>query len=332
MADRARRVSDAWRDGGTIDAAAEMAAVTMTVAAKTLFDADLDAEVAEIRDALTTAIDSFTLALLPYGDHLARLPIPAAIRFRRARAHLDAIIYRLIADRRARPHERGDLISLLVSVRDAEGDGGGLSDEEIRDDVLTLLLAGYETTANALMWTWYLLSEHPDAERRLHEELDAALAGRTAGARDLPALRYTRAVIAESMRLFSPAYLVGRRALVPYDVPGTDYVLPEGTYLFLCQHLLHRDPRFWREPERFQPERWLEGEPHSHKFAYFPFGAGARVCIGEPFAWMEATLVLATIARRWRLRLVPGHPVVRQPIITLRSKFGMRMTCACRMP
>jgi cytochrome P450 len=214
-----------------------------------------------------------------------------------------------------------------VSARDLEGDNTGMTDEQIRDEALTLLLAGHETTANALTWTWYLLSGHPQVEERLHAELDAVLGGRLPTAAELARLPYTRAVLAESMRLFPPAYLLGRRALLPYDVPGTDYVLPAGTVVLLAQILLHRDPRFWDDPERFLPERWIAApHPERHRYAYFPFGAGPRVCIGEHFAWMEATLVLAAIAPRWRLRLAADQRVEPQAIMTLRARYGMRMS------
>jgi cytochrome P450 len=207
-----------------------------------------------------------------------------------------------------------------------------MSDEQIRDEVLTLLLAGHETTANALTWTWYLLSQNPDAEARLHAEIDQVLAGRQPTAADVEHLKFTRAVLSEAMRLYPPAYVVGRRTLEPYNVPGTSYVLPAGTVVLVSQFLLHRDPRFWDQPERFVPERWMrsDGRSERHRYAYFPFGAGPRLCIGEHFAWMEGMLVLATIAQRWRLQLVPGHPVALQPIITLRAKHGMRMTISSR--
>jgi cytochrome P450 len=201
-----------------------------------------------------------------------------------------------------------------------------MTDVEIRDEVMTLLLAGHETTANALTWSWYLLSQNADARCRLESEVATVCGPRTPSVIDLSKLVYTRAVLSEAMRLFPPAYLVGRRALEPYAVPNTDYVLPAGTVVLLSQYLLHRDPRFWDAPEAFRPERWLEGSsPGLPRHAYFPFGAGPRVCIGEQFAWMEGVLVLATIARRWRLDLDPRQKIALNPIITLRPKYGMRM-------
>jgi cytochrome P450 len=329
-----------WRSGETIDASEEMAALTLAIAGKTLFDADVQDDTRTIHDAVQQSIRAFAMVLLPFGEQLARLPIPPARAFRQARERMDAIIYRLIRERRAElaagGSDRGDLLTMLVEARDEEAGGARMTDVEVRDEALTLLLAGHETTANALSWIWYFLSEHPDVERTLHAEVDALLttergAPRAATVADLARLPYARMVVSESMRLRPPAYVLGRRAIAPYAVPGTPYVIPAGTTVFISQHLLHRDPRFWPDAQRFDPERWRANPLLERpKFAYFPFGAGTRVCIGEQFAWMELTLVLATIARRWALRLVDGHPVVPQPVITLRAKHGIRMIARAR--
>jgi len=330
MAEYAASRRDRWHDGAIIDAHTEMMALTLAIVGKTLFDADVEDEAAEIGEALTTTFESFNVGFfLPFGHLLARLPLPATLRFRKARARLDATIYRLIAERRRSPSDRGDLLSMLLVAQDTEGDGRGMSDLQLRDEAMTIFLAGHETTANALTWTWYLLSQHPDVEARLHAEVDAALGGRLATVDDLGALPYTRMVLAESMRLYPPAWIVGRRAVAPFDVNG--YTVPARSIVLACQYTMHRDPRWFPAPDRFDPERFA---PDRHaerpKFAYFPFGGGPRVCIGEQFAWMEGVLALATIAQRWRLRLVEGHPVALQPIITLRPKFGMRMHVAAR--
>ena len=350
MVEYTERWSRRVQPGVPIDLAREMSALTLAIAGKTLFDADVERDQSRVGAALTAALASFNLALLPFGATLVRLPIPAARRFRRARAELDAVIYRLIADRRASGATGGDVLSLLIAARDSdhheghegneahegheghkgnEGHGGhgGLSDEQVRDEVLTLLLAGHETTANALSWTWHLLSQHPDVERMLHAEVDALLPSRAPTFDDVPKLPFARAVLAESMRLFPPAYLLGRRALTAYRPPGTPYELPPRTVVFLSQHLLHRDARFWVEPERFDPLRWLgEAHPATHRYAYFPFGAGPRICIGEHFAWMEGVLVLAALARRWRFVARPGTTVQPSPIVTLRLKGGLDAT------
>jgi cytochrome P450 len=325
MASYARRRAGRWRDGATVDLSREMAAYTLAVVGKTLFDADVEAEAHEIGDALSAAIAAFNLTVLPYGELLLHLPLPASRRFRRGRERLDATIYRLIAERRAGGEDRGDLLSMLLMAQDTEG-SGGMTDRQLRDESMTLLLAGHETTANALTWAFYLLSRNPDAERRMHEEIDL-LGERPLGASDVARLPYTRAVLAETMRLFPPAWIVGRRALGDYDVGP--YRLAPRTIVLLSQWVVHRDPRWWPDADRFRPERWLPGgsalDATRPKFSYFPFGAGTRVCIGEQFAWMEGVLALASFGRDWRLELVSGHRVEPQPIVTLRTRHGMPM-------
>jgi cytochrome P450 len=331
MSAYARRRAEAWTDGAEMDVAEEMTAYTLAVVGKTLFDADIEAEAKEIGEALSTAIATFSLTVVPWGELLLRLPLPLTRRFERARRRLDATIYEMMARRRASDDDRGDLLSMLMLSHDTEGDGSGMSDLQLRDEVMTLLLAGHETTANALAWAWYLLATAPDVEARLHAEIDALGTG-PLGADDLGRLPYTRAVLAETMRLYPPAWIVGRRALDAYEVDG--HVLAPRTVVMMSQWLVHRDPRWWPDAESFQPERWLPGgsasDPARPKFSYFPFGAGTRVCIGEQFAWMEGVLALATFAQRWRVRLVPGHRVEPQPIVTLRPKHGVRVVATKR--
>jgi cytochrome P450 len=330
MASYAVNRRDRWRAGSVIDAHEEMMALTLAIVGKTLFDADVEHEAAEIGDALATTFESFNFGFfLPFGELLERLPLPATLRFRKARARLDATIYRMIDERRRNGIDRGDLLSMLLLAQDTEGDGSGMTDLQLRDEAMTIFLAGHETTANALTWTWYLLSQHPDVEARFHAEVDAALGGRVPTVDDMPRLPYTRMVLAESMRLYPPAWIVGRRALGPFDVRG--YTIPGRSIVLLSQYLMHRDARWFPDPARFAPERWTpERQAERPKFSYFPFGGGPRVCIGEQFAWMEGVLLLATIAQRWRLRLVPGHPIALQPIITLRPKHGVKMSVVDR--
>ena len=325
MASYAAARRDRWQSGATIDAHQEMMALTLAIVGKTLFDADIEHEAQEIGAALATTFESFNFGFfLPFGELLERLPLPATRRFRKARARLDATIYRMIDERRRRPEDRGDLLSMLLLAEDTEGDGNGMTNVQLRDEAMTIFLAGHETTANALTWTWYLLSQHPTAEAQLHAEVDRALGGRLPTADDLPSLPFTRKVLAESMRLYPPAWIVGRRALEPFQANG--FRIPARSIVLVSQYVTHRDPRWFPDPGRFDPERFsAEQQAGRPKFAYFPFGGGPRVCIGEQFAWMEGILVLATIAQRWRLRLVADHPVALQPIITLRPKFGMRM-------
>ena len=317
-----------WWDGETLDVHAEMMRLTLAIVGKTLFGAEVEAEAAEIDGALGEVIGLFHLLQLPFSDLLERLPLPAVRRFRSARARLDATIYRLIAQHRATGEDRGDLLSMLLAARD-EDDGGGMSDEQVRDEALTLFLAGHETTANAMTWTWYLLSQHPEVEARFHAELDAALGGRTPTMDDVPRLPYTRRVFSESLRLYPPAWIIGRRLLTDYAIGG--YTLAARSIVLLCQSVTHQDGRFWPQPERFDPDRWtLEAEATRPKFAFFPFGGGPRVCIGEQFAWMEGVLLLATLGQSWRLRLAPDQRVATQPIVTLRPRYGMRMRVESR--
>jgi cytochrome P450 len=326
MASYAAARRDRWRAGVVIDAHQEMMALTLAIVGKTLFDADVEHETAEIGSALTTTFEAFSFGFfLPFGQLLERLPLPATLRFKKARARLDATIYRLIEERRHSGSDHGDLLSMLLLAQDTEGDGSGMTDLQLRDEAMTIFLAGHETTANALTWTWYLLSQHPEIEARFHAEVDSALGGRLPTVDDLAVLPYTRMVLAESMRLYPPAWILGRRALGPFEANGYD--IPPRSIVLLCQYVTHRDARWFPDPARFDPERFTpERQADRPRFAYFPFGGGPRVCIGEQFAWMEGIILLATIAQRWRFRLVPGHPVALQPIITLRPKFGMRMT------
>jgi cytochrome P450 len=321
MAERAQRMTARWRDGAEIDVSKEMARLTLSIAASTLFDADLDSDVDDVGAALSDVLESFWLLLLPFSDVVHALPLAAIRRSKAARARLDALIYKMVQHRRGGSQRRGDVLSMLI---EAHEDEGALTDQEIRDEVMTLLLAGHETTANALMWTWYLLSQSPGARERLHREVDGVLGGRLPDAGDVAALPFTTAVATESMRLFPPAWTIGRRALEAVEIGG--YQVPAGALVFMSQWTMHRDARYYEQPERFVPERWTPAlKAALPKHAYFPFGGGTRQCIGESFAWMELALVIATVSREWELALVPGHPVVPRPLLTLRAKHGMRM-------
>jgi cytochrome P450 len=333
MVDRAWITSDRWRDGQTVDMDHDMMALTLAIVARTLFDADVDAEADEIGGALTEVLQLFRTVFIPGMQLLDRFPLPHTRRFARARGRLDATIYRLIAERRAeraRGEERGDLLSLMLAAQDAEGDGGSMTDEQLRDEAMTLFLAGHETTANALTWTWYLLSQHPHVEARLHDEVDRVLGNRRATANDLGALPYTRMVLSEVMRLYPPAYAIGRKALEDYRV--RDVVIPRGALAIVSPLVTHRDARWFPEPERFDPERWTaDAQASRPKFSYFPFGGGTRMCIGDQFAWTEGMLLIATLAQRWRAELSAGQRVAMRPMITLRTKYGMRMVLRSRV-
>jgi cytochrome P450 len=326
MVDYATRMRERWREGQSFDVSKEMMRVTLAIAGKTLFDTDVDAKADEVGTAVTEVLESFWLNLLPGADLLERLPIPRLRRAHAARRRLDALIYQMIAERRASSRDHGDLLSMLIAATDDQSaTKSQMSDEQVRDEAMTLLLAGHETTANALTWTFYLLSQSPASERALRDEVGRVLAGRAASFADLPQLTFTRRVVTEAMRLYPPAWMVGRRAIAEYALG--DYIVAPRSMVFMSPFVMHRDARFFADPDRFEPARWTpEFESALPKFAYFPFGGGARQCIGEQFAWMEAVLVLATVAQSWRLELDPGQRIAPQPLITLRARHGVRMT------
>jgi cytochrome P450 len=329
MAEYGARTQERWKDGETLDIAREMMGLTLAIVARTLFEADVESEVKEIGKAMSAFREEWwnttILPFLPFSRFLEKLPIPSLRRLNKARARLDAVTYRIIGERRASSRDRGDLLSMLLLAHDEEGDGGEMTDVQVRDEVMTILFAGHETTANALTWTWYLLSQHPEVEAKLHAELDAVLVGKLPTADDVARLLYTRMVLAEAMRLYPPVWILGRRPLKDYKIDS--YVVPADSVIMMSQWVTHHDLRYYPDPFRFDPERWtLDAQASRPKFSYFPFGGGPRQCIGEQFAWMEGILLLATIAQKWQMRLVPGHPVEPEPRITLRPRYGMRMT------
>ena len=320
-----------WQDGGMLDVSQEMIALTLEIVSQTLFDNKLGKEVHEISAAINQIMDLYHfLVVLPAAEALVNMPIPQMRRFRKARARLDAAVQRIIESRLRSSEERNDLLDMMLKGAGVErlSDLDPAVSEDLRDQIITIFLAGYETTANALTWTWYLLSQNPEAERRMHEEVDRVLDGRAPTFEDVPQLKYTEMVLKESLRLYPPAWAMGRKARNDFELGP--YYLPRGTTMLMSQWIAHRNPEYWPEPLRFDPERFGPDAAPQPKFAYFPFGAGPRQCVGESFAWMEGVLVLATIAQKWRLRLVPGHRIKVQPLITLRSKYGMRMVAERR--
>ena len=329
MVEQASKTADSLKDGQTLDVDREMMHLTLKIVAQTLFSANVEDEADEVGRSMTTFTSLFNFLLLPFSEWLQKLPLPQSRRFNRARNTINSLIYEIIEQNRREGVDKGDLLSMLLIAQD-EDDGTSMTDEQVRDEVLTLFLAGHETTANALTWTWYLLSQNPVAEAKLHAELDDVLAGRTPSIDDLPNLKYTENVVAESMRLFPPAWTVGRLATEDHELGG--YLVAKGSLILMSQYVIHRDPRFWENPDSFEPERWETQniKEAGQKFTYFPFGGGVRRCIGESFAWTEGILLLATLAQRWRLRVVPEQKIGLSPMITLRPKFGMRMLCQKR--
>jgi cytochrome P450 len=318
MVDGAARWRERWVEGRHMDVAREMRLLTLEIMSRLMFGIESEGEAEEIGEAVTLIFTQFR----PFGMPLARLmgALPHARRVERAKKRLDEIIYRRIAAGRA-SGRRGDLLSALLEL---EGEAGPLTDTQVRDEVLTLFLAGHESVANSLMWTWYLLSQHPDVEAKLHAELDAVLGSGLPTAEDVPRLRYAEMVLAESMRLYPPSWALARFVTDDWEVG--DYVLPAGSVVIMSQYTMHRDPRYFPDPSRFDPDRWTpEARAARPHFSYFPFGGGPRRCLGEGMAWVECILLLATLAQRWSLRLVAGHPVVTEPVVTLRPKYGIMM-------
>jgi cytochrome P450 len=329
----AAEMREQWKPGVEFDISVEMMRLALQVVARTLFDTEVTPEIHEINDQVNIIMDLYHfLVTLPRAELLLNSPLPKMRRFRAAKKRLDEVVDGMIRSRLAEVGARsgssvhGDLLSMLVTAKDDEagGDGHRLTSEELRDQVLTLFLAGFETVANALSWTWLLLGQNPDAERRLHAEIDAVVGGRLPTLEDMARLEYTGMVLSESMRLYPPAWAMGREVLE--DVSIGPYRLRKGTMVFFSQYIVQRDPKWFPEPERFVPERFTPaakaGRP---RFAYFPFGGGGRQCIGESFAWMEATLALVTLVQRWRVELVQDQKIELQPKITLRPKNGIRV-------
>ena len=321
------RLRGRWRDGQPIDIHREMTELALLIAARTLFGTTVESDVHRIGHAMSTAVGMFRRVLMPGGLIAAMLPFPHTLEYWSARRFLFHTVRRIITQRRSRPrdpHAR-DFLSLLLNAQDHEGDGGSMSDQQLHDEVITLFSAGHETTANLLTFTWHLLSQHPHVRQRFEEEIDQVLAGREPTPDDVPQLTYTRMVLAESMRLYPPAWTVTRQAAKPWSVGGID--VPPGHIVIVSQWVMHRDPRFWPDPDRFDPERFTEQAKASRpRYAYFPFGAGPRSCIGEPFAWLEAALVLATLAQTWRLERRGPADLPLEPTITLRPRGPVMMT------
>jgi cytochrome P450 len=318
------RMIASWKDGEERDLHADLMRLTLEIVAKTLFGAEVAADAHDVGEALHTALDSFSSAFTSLVRWPLFVPTPANQRLKEAVRRLNAIIYRFIEQRRADGEDQGDLLSMLLRARD-EDDGSRMTDKQLRDEMMTLFLAGHETTAIVLAWTWYLLATHPEAATRLAEELDQVLGGRAPTMADLPRLRYTEHIVQESMRLYPPAYVIGREPLEKCTLGG--FAVPAGQTIFMSQWVLHRDPRYWDAPEKFLPERWASDEIRGlPKYAYFPFGGGPRICIGANFAMMEACLILATMAQKWQLTLTPGHPVEPLPQMTLRPANGIKGT------
>lgn len=309
-----------FTEGGVIDIDREMMRLTLAIVCKTLFSTEVEADTARVGEAMTALIEMMPVLMIPGSQYFQHLPLPKFRRFKNAGATLDRTVYKIIEERRASGEDKGDLLSMLLMSVDEDG---GMTNKQVRDEALTLFIAGHETTATALTWAWLLLAQNRTVEEKMHAEIDSVLGDRAPTFDDVPALRYTTNVLAETMRLYPPAWAIGRMATTPLDLAG--YEIPAGSILLLSPYTMHRDPRWWPAPTSFQPERWETEDATRPKFAYYPFGGGPRLCIGERFAWMEGVIVLAALARAWRFRRADTTPIQTSPMLTLRLKGGLKV-------
>ncbi|MBZ0288893.1 MAG: cytochrome P450, partial [Anaerolineae bacterium] len=327
ISDYAQQMVTTWSDGQTREIHADMVGLTMRIIAKTLFDAEMEDEVAAISAAITQILEVVNRNTTSLFNAPAWMPTADNRSLKAGVAKLDALIHRFIDQRRQSGEDKGDLLSMLLMARDDEG--SGMTDKQVRDEAVTLFGAGHETTAVTLSWAIYLLAQHPEIAAKLRAEVDQALGGRAATLDDLANLSYTEMIVKEAMRLYPPAWGTSRELIDDVTING--HTIAKGNVIIMSFHALHRDARWWDEPERFQPERFQpENEKKLHKYAYLPFGAGPRVCIGNAFAMMEAKLVLATIAQHFEWSLVPGYPVIAERMFTLRPKNGVRVVLKAR--
>ena len=330
MTSYAMRMCSTWNDGSVLDIHKEMMRVTAAIISMTVLGSDIKVGDDEISEALLTCMRYFNRLRMPFGGLIEKIPILRINKgFQLAKNKLDSVVYSMIKEHRENL-EKGhkDLLDTLLQAQDEEAGIGRMTDLQLRDEVMTIFLAGHETTANALTWTLYLLSQNPRVEKRLHEELSSVLGDEDKFVRptisDVQKLGYTNKTLTESLRLYPPAWTIGRQAINDYKVGN--YVIPSGSIILMSQYVMHRDPRYYHEPDRFYPERWTqEFKSRLPRFSYFPFGGGIRSCVGESFALMEATLLIAIICRYWKLRPISDQRIALNPLITLRPKYGMRM-------
>ena len=321
MTSLALQLRERWPADSVIDVCNEMNWLAMMIVASTLFGANVESAAEEIRAALSEILDQFERSILPPADRED---------FDNAMSRLNAVVDSIIKQRRESSEDRGDLLSILLLAEDTEAGGGKMSDIQVRDEAMTIFLAGHETSANAMAWSWYLLSQHPEAEAQFHEEVDSVLDGRSPRMADMANLPYTGQIFAEALRLYPPVWAIGRQAIRQCRI--ADSVIEPGTVVIVSPYVTHRDPRWFPNPSAFDPDRWTpEARAARPRFSYFPFSAGSRACLGEGFAGVEGVLCLATLAQKWQLRLVPGHPIALQPQLTLRARHGIKMRVESRL-
>jgi cytochrome P450 len=327
MVEFTERMISSWQPGETRDIHRDMMKLTLEIVARTLFNADVSGDTDRVGKILSEIVKPFASQATLKWILDNRLPTPAHIRFHRSARQIDEIVYRIITERRASGRDEGDLLSMMLQAQDE--DGSQMTDKQLRDEVMTLFLAGHETTALTLSWSWYLLGLNPETEQKFHAELDEVLAGRRPTFADLPQLKYTEKIAKESMRLYPPAFGVGREAIADCEIGG--FRIPAKAQIFAFQWVTQRDPRYFEAPDQFDPDRWSEEFVNQlPKYAYFPFGGGPRACIGNQFAMMEIVLALATIGQKFRLRLAADHEVELMPAMSLRPKNGIKVIVEMR--
>lgn len=314
-----------WQSGEVRDIHEDMLELALRIVGKCLFDLNVQSrdEIKKISSAVDAFMAFLPLAILPFSEQIQKLPLPVMKRIRKGQADIDAIIYTMIRERRQSPGDRGDLLSMMLNAVDSEDSSARMTDQQVHDECLTIMLAGHETTANALSFALWLLAQHPNVQQSVHDEALAVLGARTAAAEDYGRLAFTTQVFSETMRLYPPVWVIARMCVEPYEIAG--YRIARGAVLIAPQFVVHRDPRFYPDPLRFDPERFAPEKKDRPRFAFFPFAAGSRQCIGEGLAWMEGVLALATIVRDWRLSLPPhaSSEIELQPAISLRPKNGV---------
>lgn len=328
MVELTQKMLEGWQPGQTRDIDHDMMKLALSIVTRTLFGTNLDGGTGdEVKDSMTRALNAINNQINTATPAPEWFPTPNKITLNKAIEELDQLLERTIGERRKSKEDTGDLLSMLMMATDE--DGNSMSDQQLRDEAMTIFLAGHETTANALTWTFYLLSQHPEIEAKVFEEVDRVLAGRAPTLADLPKLTYLEKVLKEAMRLYPPASGLNREPIEDVELGG--YHLPKGAFVVVSMYSLHRTPAYFPEPEKFDPERFSpENEAKIPKYAYLPFGGGPRVCIGNMFAEMEARLILATVVSRYRLTLKPGHVVKPMQIVTIRPKYGMKMQVNAR--
>ena len=312
-----------WKENSVIDVHRKMMEITQQIVVKTLFGSELENS-SKLIDSLSYILNQFPRFLFPFSEYLDKIPVPSNIKCNEALKTIDDSLYNIIEERRSKVNNSYDLLSLLIQQTEDTEDNNAFSEKQVRDEMITFYIAGQETTSNALCWTWYLISQNKEVENKIAKEIENVLGNRLPTYRDLDSLTYIRSTVKESLRMFPPAWVVTRRVVNDYEVG--EYKIPAGADIYMSQYVVHYDERFYQQPEIFNPDRWNSLEDKEfHRFAFFPFGGGIRRCIGEPFAMMEAVLLIATIASKWKLKLAPNFKVEPKPLITLRPKYGLKM-------